>query len=94
MHDNRKMKILSNIMLILAAAIWGSNFIFQKTAATEIGPFLFMACRSIPVSYTHLDVYKRQILRRMQEPKHGERKDFSQYGRKQKNTTDKHQKCG
>ena len=47
MHDNRKMKILSNIMLILAAAIWGSNFIFQKTAATEIGPFLFMACRSI-----------------------------------------------
>ena len=56
MHDNRKMKILSNIMLILAAAIWGSNFIFQKTAATEIGPFLFMACRSILGSLTLIPI--------------------------------------
>ena len=32
-------------MLTLAAAIWGSCFIFQKTAANVIGPFSFMAAR-------------------------------------------------
>ena len=66
MHDNRKMKILSNIMLILAAAIWGSNFIFQKTAATEIGPFLFMACRSILGSLTLIPIilFFRKVLQK------------------------------
>ncbi len=36
----------SNCMLIIASAIWGSCFLFQKLAATQIGAFSFMACRS------------------------------------------------
>jgi len=34
-----------NIMLIMTAVIWGSNFVFQKMAAAEMGPFTFMAFR-------------------------------------------------
>ena len=56
MHDTKKMRILSNLMLILAAAIWGSNFIFQKTVATDIGPFFFMSCRSILGSLTLIPI--------------------------------------
>ena len=36
----------SNCMLIIASAIWGSCFLFQKLAVTQIGAFSFMACRS------------------------------------------------
>lgn len=37
---------LSNIMLVIASAIWGSCFLFQKLAAAQMGAFSFMACRS------------------------------------------------
>ena len=42
---SKKKVLISNLMLTLAAAIWGSCFIFQKTAANVIGPFSFMASR-------------------------------------------------
>ena len=42
---SKKKVLISNLMLTLAAAIWGSCFIFQKTAANVIGPFSFMAAR-------------------------------------------------
>lgn len=43
-------------MLVFAASIWGTNFIFQKLAASEIGPFLFMGCRSLLGSVTMLPI--------------------------------------
>ncbi len=43
-RDNKV--LLSNIMLVIASAIWGSCFLFQKLAATQVGAFSFMACRS------------------------------------------------
>ena len=80
MRDAKKTKVLSNIMLILAAAIWGSNYIFQKTAATEIGPFLFMACRSFLGSATLLPIIfffrKKTVLEEKAQPTSSRRNRF------------------
>lgn len=38
---------MANVMLIIAAAIWGSNFLFQKVAGQYVEPFTFMAARSL-----------------------------------------------
>lgn len=46
MYSKNKV-ITSNLLLILAAAIWGSCFIFQKTIANVIGAVSFMAARYI-----------------------------------------------
>lgn len=46
MNTNKQKQLISNIMLITAAAIWDNNFIFQKNATEIIGAFLFMALRS------------------------------------------------
>ena len=35
----------TTFMLVIAAAIWGSSFIFQKIATGQVGPFTFMAGR-------------------------------------------------
>lgn len=46
--NNQKSKVMmSNIMLIIASAIWGSCFLFQKLAATEVGAFTFMCGRTV-----------------------------------------------
>lgn len=55
MNTNKK-TLLCNILLIFAASIWGANFIFQKLAATEIGPFLFMGCRCILGAITMIPI--------------------------------------
>jgi len=39
--------LMSNILLIIAAFIWGANGIFQKIAASDIGPFTFMSIRTL-----------------------------------------------
>lgn len=44
--------LLCNFMLVLAAAIWGANFVVQKIVTTDIGPFLFMSVRSFLGSLT------------------------------------------
>jgi drug/metabolite transporter (DMT)-like permease len=36
----------ANLLLLLAAAIWGFAFYFQKTAMDHVGPFLFIAARA------------------------------------------------
>ena len=38
---------MANVMLIIAAAIWGCNFFFQKIAGQYVEPFTFMAARSL-----------------------------------------------
>ena len=39
-------RLQANALLITIAAIWGLAFVFQKTAMSHIGPFLFLAVRS------------------------------------------------
>ena len=39
-------RIHADLLLVLAAIVWGVAFVFQKTAMDHIGPFLFIAARS------------------------------------------------
>jgi drug/metabolite transporter (DMT)-like permease len=39
-------RIHADLLLVLAAVVWGVAFVFQKTAMEHIGPFLFIAARS------------------------------------------------
>jgi drug/metabolite transporter (DMT)-like permease len=38
-------RIQANLLLLLAAAIWGGGFVAQSTAMKAIGPFWFIALR-------------------------------------------------
>lgn len=40
-------RLKADLLLLLAAAVWGLAFYFQKTAMEHIGPFLFIAARGI-----------------------------------------------
>jgi drug/metabolite transporter (DMT)-like permease len=39
-------RLHADLLLLLAAAIWGSAFYFQKTAMEHVGPLLFIAARA------------------------------------------------
>lgn len=39
-------RIHADLLLVLAAVVWGVAFVFQKTAMEHIGPILFIAARS------------------------------------------------
>src|SRR5687767_12415618 len=39
-------RITADFLLLFAAAVWGLAFYFQKSAMTDIGPFLFIAARA------------------------------------------------
>lgn len=43
--DKRKI-MMANIMLIIAALIWGANYVVQKIVVADIGAFTFMGLRS------------------------------------------------
>lgn len=45
MEKAKKITVICNLLLLLAAVIWGVNFVFSKNAAEVIGPFTFMALR-------------------------------------------------
>jgi drug/metabolite transporter (DMT)-like permease len=40
-------RLQADLLLLLAAAIWGFAFVFQKTAMEDVGPFTFIAARSV-----------------------------------------------
>jgi len=40
-------RIQADLLLVLAAGIWGFAYLFQKTAMADIGPFAFVAARAI-----------------------------------------------
>jgi drug/metabolite transporter (DMT)-like permease len=40
-------RITADLLLLLAAGIWGLAFYFQKAAMTDVGPFLFIAARAL-----------------------------------------------
>ena len=46
--------MMSNIMLVMASAIWGCNFLFQKFAAQRIGAITFMCARTFTGGITLL----------------------------------------
>src|SRR5918992_1127780 len=39
-------RLHADLLILLAAAIWGFAFYFQKTAMDHIGPFLFISARA------------------------------------------------
>ena len=69
MQESNKF-FMSNCMLIIASAIWGSCFLFQKLAATQVGAFSFMACRSFLGMLTLLIIiaYTRYHKSKKKEP--------------------------
>ena len=40
-------RIQANLLLLLAAAIWGGGFVAQSTAMKAIGPFWFIGLRFV-----------------------------------------------
>ena len=53
-------RLHANITLVAIAAIWGLAFVFQKTAMDHIGPYTFLAARSIIAALTLLPLALRE----------------------------------
>ncbi len=47
MEKNRKNNLIGSLLLTLCAIIWGSSFVAQTTGAEYVGPFTFIAMRSL-----------------------------------------------
>jgi drug/metabolite transporter (DMT)-like permease len=47
-------RLRADLLLLFAAAIWGTAFFFQKTAMDHMGPFLFLAARGALAALTLL----------------------------------------
>lgn len=56
MNEKRKNNLVGSLLLALCALIWGSSFVSQSTGAQYVGPFTFMALRSLLGSLTLLPV--------------------------------------
>lgn len=56
MKEKRKSNLIGSALLTLCAVIWGSSFVSQSTGAQYVGPFTFMALRSLLGSLTLLPV--------------------------------------
>ncbi len=56
MTQTRKNSIIGSVFLALAAIIWGSSFVAQTTGAEHVGPFTFIAMRSLLGSVALLPV--------------------------------------
>lgn len=60
-------RIHADLLLFLAAAIWGVAFLFQKSAMDHIGPYLFIAARGAVASLALAPLAIREV-RRHQAP--------------------------
>ncbi|WP_374831853.1 DMT family transporter [Paenochrobactrum pullorum] len=47
-------RLQANFLLLLAGMIWGMGFVAQSTAMASIGPFMFIAVRSVIASFSIL----------------------------------------
>lgn len=56
MTQTRKNSLIGSAFLALAAIIWGSSFVAQTTGAEHVGPFTFIAMRSLLGSVALLPV--------------------------------------
>lgn len=77
MNQTRKITIVCNILLLVAAIIWGINFVFSKNAAEVIGPFTFMSLRYFIGATTILPfMFFLEKRKPPAERAHYDRKDF------------------
>src|SRR5260221_1970891 len=60
-------RLQADLLLLLAAAIWGFGYLFQKMAMADVGPFTFVASRAI-VAALVLAAFARFEARRASEP--------------------------
>lgn len=54
-------RLHADILLVLAAAIWGFAFLFQKSAMEHVGPVQFVAARSAVASLALLPIAFREM---------------------------------
>lgn len=47
MNTDKKNNLTGSIMLMICAIVWGSSFVAQTTGAEYVGPFTFIALRSL-----------------------------------------------
>ena len=45
-HPQPMTRLRADLLLLLAAAVWGFGYLFQKTAMLDVGPFTFVASRA------------------------------------------------
>ena len=65
-------KLIPNLMLTLAAMIWGTQFVLQKIAAQYIGPITFFGLRSLIGTFTiAILVFILEKNKRKEEEKQG-----------------------
>ncbi|MFN3744129.1 MAG: DMT family transporter [Hyphomicrobiaceae bacterium] len=64
-------RIHADLLLVLAAAVWGVAFVFQKTAMDHVGPLLFVAARSTVAALALAPLALRERLRAGGQPAHG-----------------------
>jgi drug/metabolite transporter (DMT)-like permease len=62
-------RLTADLLLLFAAAIWGLAFYFQKSAMSEIGPFLFIASRAALASLALAPIAFIELRRRSRESK-------------------------
>ncbi|MGU3575809.1 DMT family transporter [Brucellaceae bacterium C25G] len=63
----------ANLLLLLAGMIWGLGFVAQSTAMASIGPFMFIAMRSVIASAT---IWPMAIVERRKAKKQLSRRDY------------------
>jgi len=73
-----KREMAGNIMLFIAAFIWGTAFVAQSIAMDSIGPFTMSTIRSFVASATLLPI---SLLFRHQEEKRGVQRPSSPFGK-------------
>ncbi|WP_088345942.1 MULTISPECIES: DMT family transporter [Rhodomicrobium] len=61
-------RLTADFLLLLAAAIWGLAFYFQKEAMSDIGPFLFITARALVASCTLAPLALLELRRRANGP--------------------------
>lgn len=64
-------RIHADLLLVLAAVIWGVAFVFQKTAMSHVGPFLFIAARATVAALALAPLAVRESRRASDQFPHG-----------------------
>lgn len=54
-------RIHADLLLVLAAVVWGVAFVFQKSAMDHIGPLLFIAARSTVAAFALAPLALREV---------------------------------
>ena len=60
-------RLTADFLLLFAAAVWGLAFYFQKSAMSDIGPFLFIAARASVAAFALAPLALLELRRRASE---------------------------